>query len=123
MIGDVSVEDLTVGCSDHHPISFHTREFNPFQRRTKEGFLFEAMWFKEAKSKQIIQQVWDRQGTHQNRLSICREKLNQCKAKLIFWNTRHVGNITTEINRKMERLKWLHSQEGSDNSLKNQETE
>ena len=77
------------------------------RRPIKKRFLFEAMWTRDARCREVVELAWDPgRGGLNFQLA---DKLRSCKEKLQRWNWKEFGNVKHTIKQKREQLQQLES--------------
>nr|POF20964.1 hypothetical protein CFP56_39987 [Quercus suber] len=106
MFPKASVHHLAMSASDHCIIVLYLKRKIP-TRPAKRRFMFEAMWTRDERCKQIIENAWDpfRDDTNFR----IHERLKSCQDHLQSWNREVFGNVNKTLRMKQQRLQELEA--------------
>ena len=75
----------------------------PFRKR----FFFKAMWVREARCKEVVENAWDPyRGDEEYKIT---DRIKSCQVNLQLWNLRVFGNVNKILKKKQESLQQLEN--------------
>ena len=77
------------------------------RRPQKKRFMFEAMWTKDTRCREVVESSWDFGGNLSNVQLV--DRLRNCKERLKSWNWSEFGNVNQLLRQKRDQLQHLES--------------
>ena len=77
------------------------------RRPHKKRFMFEAIWTRDTRSREVVESSWDFGGNLSNVQLV--DRLRNCKERLKSWNWREFGNVNQLLKEKREQLQHLEA--------------
>ena len=91
---DARVFHSTMSISDHCLLKLRLSK-RQNRRPFKKRFMFEAMWTRDARCREVVEMAWDSDRSDPN--FELTDRLRCCKEKLQRWNWREFGNVKHAI--------------------------
>lgn len=104
MYSEVKVHHVAMSTSDHCMLALFLENKVPL-RPMKRRFLFEAMWTRDERCKQIIEMACDPLRESPN--FQIQDRLRSCQVHLQRWNHYVFGNVNKTLKVNQERLQQL----------------
>ena len=106
MFSEASAHHLAMSASDHCMIVLYLKRKMP-RRPAKRRFMFEAMWTRDERCRQIIEDAWDplRADTEFQ----IHERLKSCQDHLQRWNKEVFGNVNKTLRVKQQQLQEIEA--------------
>ena len=101
---EVRVRHVAMSVSDHCMLMLTLKHKQP-QRRGRKCFFFEAMWTREERCREIVEEAWE-PGWVEAECGII-DGIKRCQEQLQDWNWKEFGNINKVLKQKKERLQQL----------------
>ncbi|XP_050241059.1 uncharacterized protein LOC126689950 [Quercus robur] len=101
---EVRVRHVAMSVSDHCMLMLTLKHKQP-QRRGMKCFFFEAMWTREERCREIVEEAWEL-GWVEAECGII-DGIKRCQEQLQDWNWKEFGNINKVLKQKKERLQQL----------------
>jgi hypothetical protein len=112
---EVEVRIEAKRASDHNPVLIEFHEEKQEKRCGHRGFKFEAKWWVDDECGSVIKSAWEAEGLHANRITVVRNKLQQCQKVLSGWSRRKFGDTEERLKSKNKELVKLTQAESSSN--------
>ncbi|XP_075669941.1 uncharacterized protein LOC142639680 [Castanea sativa] len=114
MFKESTVHHITMSTSDHCMLALFLKKKHP-SRPVKKRFLFDAMWTRDDRCRQIIEEAWDPlrgdpEFTIQDRLKCCQVHLQGWNWKFLHKTTEETGSLKKEINETLVKEEVMWSQ-------------
>lgn len=103
MFKDAIVHHVSMFASDHCMLALFLKKKHP-PRSVKKRFLFKAMWTRDDKCRQIIEEAWD--PHREDPEFMIQDRFKCCQDHLQRWSHDAFGNVI-----KILRVKQKHLQE------------
>ena len=103
---DARVFHSSMSISDHCLIKLSLKR-DQIRRPQKKRFMFEAMWTRDTRCREVVESSWDFGGNLPNAHLV--DRLRNCKERLKSWNWREFGNVNQLLRQKREQLQYLES--------------
>lgn len=116
-IGNLGVEVLVSGRSEHYPILLTTRHNDHGRPRKQMIFRFEAKLLKYKEGEQVVRRAWQKNFQSQNCQQYIQMKLQWCSKDLLNWSAKNRRDTNKELIDKVIHLKQLQLCEGPENSV------
>ena len=85
---EAQVHHISMSVSDHCLLALFLRKKTP-PKPTKKIFFFEAMWARDDRCKEVIEEAWDPLRPNDE----IQEKIKRCQGQFQWWNHRVFGNV------------------------------
>ena len=79
----------------------------PHRKPGKRRFLFEAMWTRDKRCREVVELAWSPLGGDLS--SSIMDRVKRCQVQLQRWNWKEFGNISYLLKQKKDRLQQLES--------------
>ena len=100
------VQHLSMSTSDHSMIVVSTPSTKPRYKRPRPPFRFEAMWLRDPRCAEIVEDAW-MEGLYQPNGAQIRNCLDSCRTRLSAWNKTEFGHVGRQISRLEKELQML----------------
>lgn len=99
------VHHISMAASDHCLLALFLRKKAPPKRKVRKRFLFEAMWTRDDRCKEVIEGAWDPLRVEVD----IQERVKNCQGQLQRWNHEVSGIVTKVPKLKQDQLRQLEA--------------
>ncbi|KAK9991336.1 hypothetical protein SO802_026321 [Lithocarpus litseifolius] len=101
-----TVHHLSMSTSNHSMLVVTLPSARHHRPRLKRPFLFEAMWLRDPRCDEVVQEAW-MEGLYKPVGSPITNCFNNCKERLETWNKTEFGHVERQITRLEKKLQAL----------------
>lgn len=96
---EAQVRHVSMAASDHCLLDLSLRKSSP-SKPTRRRFVFEAMWVKDERCREVIEAMWESYHVGTNDSIV--DQILRCQSQLKWWNQRVFGNVNTRLKNLKE---------------------